>query len=97
MICASGRSSSTPTIRQAESVVAHFWTDEADLELAPLGATSGIDRFEDTSLWDRLSTGETRFHRPWLRGRMVEVIQVNGSFVAIAEILEAGGRNTTDA
>ena len=97
MFSASGKSSSTPTIRQAETVVVHL-LDEADIVLAQLGATSGIDRFADTTLWDRLPTGETRFHgaAAWLRGRVVDVIEINGSFVVIAEILEAGGRNTVD-
>ena len=97
MFSASERSSSTPTIRQAETVVVHL-LDEADLELARLGATSGIDRFADTSLWDRLPTGETRFHAAaaWLRCRVVDVIEISGSYVVIAEVLHAGGRNTVD-
>ena len=97
MFSASGKSSSTPTITKASTVVVHL-LDESDLPLAKLGATSGIDRFADTSLWSRLPTGEARFHgaATWLRARVVKVLAVNDSYVVIAEVLDAGGRNTVD-
>ncbi len=53
-------SSSTPTIRRAETVVVHL-LGAAQIDIAKLGATSGIDRFADTSIWERLPTGEPHF------------------------------------
>ncbi len=51
-------SSSTPTILSADTVVVHFLSAE-QVGIAKLCATSGIDRFADTSLWSRLETGGT--------------------------------------
>src|SRR5690625_4005194 len=50
---ASTRSSSTPTLLRASTVVVHLLSAR-QLDLAQLGATSGVDRFADTSLWQRL-------------------------------------------
>lgn len=95
MFSASSRSSSTPTIKRADSVVVHL-LDENDLALAQLGATSGVDRFADKESWDRLPSGEVRFHRAasWLRCRVVRQTEVHGSLVVLAEVHDAGGRNT---
>lgn len=95
MFSASVRSSSTPTIRRANSVVVHL-LDEEDLPLAQLCATSGVDRFADTSSWDRLSGGDVRFTQAasWLQARIVETIEVHGSVLVLAEVFAAGGRNT---
>lgn len=97
MFSASVRSSSTPTIRRAETVVIHL-LDEDDLSLAQLCATSGIDRFADGSSWERLPTGEVRFHgaASWMRSRVLDTFDVEGSLIVVAEVLEAGGRNTVD-
>lgn len=50
-------SSSAPTIIESVTAVVHL-LDSEDLPLAQLCATSGIDRFADTALWDRLPSGE---------------------------------------
>src|SRR5699024_4860616 len=57
---ASARSSSTPALLRSTQVVVHLLSAN-QLHLAKLGATSGIDRFADTSLWDRLLTGDIVF------------------------------------
>ncbi len=69
---ASELSSSTPTLTEADTVVVHLLGSD-DLDLAVLCATSGIDRFADTSLWSRLETGEPYFPNvhAWIRGRVV--------------------------
>src|ERR1700710_2080552 len=48
-------SSSAPTLRDAETVVVHLLGAD-QLHIATLCATSGVDRFVDTTLWDRLPT-----------------------------------------
>lgn len=92
---ASGRSSSTPTILAAETLVVHL-LDERDISIAQLCATSGVNRFRDTSLWDRLPTGEPRFHvaTSWMRVHVLNTIDAEGSHVIVAQVLECGGRNT---
>ncbi|MDJ1372239.1 flavin reductase family protein [Gulosibacter molinativorax] len=76
---ASAISSSTPTLLSAETVVVHFLTAE-NLDVAKLGATSGIDRFADTSIWDRLESGEPYFHgvKTWVRGEIVSRLETAG-------------------
>lgn len=85
-------SSSTPTILAAETLVVHL-LDAGQLDIAKLGATSGIDRFADTSLWQRLPTGEVCFPaaRRWIRGRIVGRMSAGGSTVIVVEGLELGG------
>ena len=60
------------------------------LELAQLFATPGADRFADTSTWDRLPTGEPYLlnSRVWMRGRIVDSIDINGSTLAAIELVE---------
>lgn len=76
---ASAISSSTPTLLRADTVIIHFLTD-ANLDVAKLGATSGIDRFADTSKWGRLDTGEPYFHgvETWVRGEIVSRLETAG-------------------
>jgi len=83
-------SSSSPTIRAASTLVVHLLGVD-QLHLAKLGATSGIDRFADESLWEVLPTGETYFPdaRTWIRARVVDVIVAAGSAVVLVEALEA--------
>jgi flavin reductase (DIM6/NTAB) family NADH-FMN oxidoreductase RutF len=83
-------SSSTPTIRRAETVVVHLLGAD-QIDLAKLGATSGIDRFADTSLWSRLATGEPYFPsaHAWIRGRIVQKMDAGGSTVVAVHALEA--------
>jgi flavin reductase (DIM6/NTAB) family NADH-FMN oxidoreductase RutF len=86
---ASALSSSTPTLLRAESVVVHFLAPE-QLELAKLGATSGIDRFADRSLWTRLADGTPVFHDSdfWIRTKVVNKMEAGGSTVFLIEALE---------
>lgn len=91
---ASSRSSSTPTIRRAETIVVHLLTSE-QLRIAQLGATSGIDRFADTSIWKRLSTGEPYFPEAafWIRGRIANSLDASGATLMLVEALEVGGQS----
>jgi len=86
---ASGKSSSTPTIRRAETVVVHLLASD-QVELAKLGARHGIDRFGPDVEWDRLPTGEPYYPRAnsWLRGKVVQQVDVHGSTLVIVEALE---------
>jgi flavin reductase (DIM6/NTAB) family NADH-FMN oxidoreductase RutF len=90
-------SSSTPTIRRAESVVVHL-LGAAQIDLAKLGATSGIDRFADTSIWSRLPTGEPYFPaaHAWIRGRVVNKMAAGGSTVVVVEALETHAPSAGD-
>lgn len=82
-------SSSTPTIRRAATLVVHL-LDADQLHLARLGATSGIDRFADTSMWTRLPTGEPYFPaaRTWIRGRIVDTMEAGASTVVVVQALQ---------
>lgn len=90
MFSVSAISSSSPTIRRAGTVVVHLLS-APQLHLAQLGATSGIDRFADRSLWRRLPSGETYFPeaRTWIRARVVDVMDAGGSAIMLVEALEA--------
>jgi flavin reductase (DIM6/NTAB) family NADH-FMN oxidoreductase RutF len=83
-------SSSTPTIRSADTVVVHLLGAE-QVHVAKLCATSGIDRFADSSIWSRLETGEPYFHSvpTWIRGRIVDSMSAGGSTIVAVEALEA--------
>jgi len=83
-------SSSTPTIRKADTVVVHLLGAE-QLDLAKLGATSGIDRFADTSIWSRLITGEPFFPsaHTWIRGRIINKLEAGNSTVVVVHALQA--------
>lgn len=86
----SATSSSTPTIMKADTVVVHLLS-AAQLDIAVLCATSGIDRFADTSIWSTLPTGEPYFLAApvWIRGRIVDRMEAGGSTVVAVEALEA--------
>jgi flavin reductase (DIM6/NTAB) family NADH-FMN oxidoreductase RutF len=91
-------SSSTPTIRRADTVVVHLLSAE-QVHIAKLCATSGIDRFADTSLWSRLETGEPYFPsaKTWIRGRIVNSLAAGGSAILAVEALEASPGLSGDA
>ena len=74
--------SSAPTIASADSLVVHL-LGVAQLSIAELSATSGIDRFADTRLWARLDTGEPYFPSAaiWIRGRVVNRVTAGTSTV----------------
>src|SRR3546814_18939104 len=97
-VCSSDLSSSAPTIRAAETVVVHLLEAE-QLHLAQLGATSGIDRFADTSLWQRLPTGEPYFPAAssWIRGRVVGTVPAGVATVIVVQALEAHTHDPDEA
>ncbi len=86
----SATSSSTPTLTRADTVVVHLLSAD-QLDIAVLGATSGIDRFADTSIWSRLETGEPYFPAApvWIRGRVVDRMEAGASTVLAVEALQA--------
>lgn len=86
----SSASSSAPTIRRAETLIVHLLGAE-QIGLARLGATSGIDRFADTTLWDRLITGEPYFPsaHAWIRGRVINRMEAGTSTVIAVHALQA--------
>ncbi|MBE8477394.1 MULTISPECIES: flavin reductase family protein [Streptomyces] len=94
MFSLSALSSSTPTIRDADTVVIHL-LNAGTLDLAQLGATSGIDRFADTTRWARLATGEAVFTEApvWIRARVHSRMEAGGSTVIVAEALESSVRS----
>jgi len=61
------------------------------LDLTQLGATSGIDRFADTSLWPTLPNGDIYFPaaRAWIRGRVLTSLDAGGSVIVLVEAIEA--------
>lgn len=97
MFSLSAQSSSTPTIRRAETVVVHL-LGAGQIALAQLGATSGIDRFADTSLWSTLPSGDVYFPgaRAWVRGRVLTSMDAGGSVVVLVEAIEASQEKPAD-
>ena len=91
-------SSSTPTILSADTVVVHLLSAE-QVDIAKLCATSGIDRFADTSLWSRLETGEPYFVQAssWIRGRIINSMAAGGSSIVAIEALQASPALSGDA
>ena len=83
-------SSSLPTLSRAVTVVVHLLAAD-QLDLAILGATSGINRFADTSIWSRLPSGEPYFTAApvWIRGKIVDRMQAGRSVVLAVEAIEA--------
>lgn len=86
----SALSSATPAILAAETIVVHL-LDSADLDVAKLASTSGIDRFADTDRWSRLTTGEPVYHgvRAWVRCAIIERMNAGGSTVIAAHALQS--------
>lgn len=91
---ASSMASSTPTIQRAETVVAHMVASD-NVDLAKLCSTSGSVRFGDEIGSSRLPTGEPYYPaaNAWLRGRVVNRIDVHGSVLIVVEVLEAESRD----
>lgn len=92
---ASPISSSTPTIRRAETVVIHLLASD-QVELARLAARSGADRFGGDVEWGRLPTGEPYYPsaNSWLRGRVIDRMDVYGSTLIVVEALETKPRDS---
>jgi flavin reductase (DIM6/NTAB) family NADH-FMN oxidoreductase RutF len=85
----SAKSSSTPTIRSAQTAVVHLLSADT-VHLARLCSTSGVDRFADRSAWSHLPTGEPRYTAPpvSIRGRLSGEMRVGNSSVIALEVLE---------
>lgn len=85
----SALSSAASAITEAHTIVVHL-LDADDLEVARLGATSGVDRFADGDAWTSLSTGEPLFHgvRAWARCVIVSRMDAGGSTVIAAQALQ---------
>ena len=86
----SGRTSSAPTIKRAETVVVHLLGRD-QLDIARLCSTSGIDRFADSSIWRCLDTGEPYFPaaRIRIRGKVINRMEAGDSTVVAVHALDA--------
>ncbi|MBK4346948.1 flavin reductase family protein [Lacisediminihabitans changchengi] len=86
----SGTSSSAPTLNRADTVVVHLLGAD-QLQVAKLFATSGVDRFADTSSWSRLVTGEPYLPGApvWIRGRIINRMVAGSSTVIAVHALQA--------
>lgn len=86
----SSSSSSAPTLNRADTVIVHLLGAD-QLDLARLCATSGIDRFADRSIWDRLITGEPFFPSApvWIRGKVINRMEAGTSTVIAVHALQA--------
>jgi len=86
----SALSSASGVLSRAETVVVHL-LDAHDLDVARLGATSGVDRFADTRRWSRLVTGEPVYHdvRAWVRCAVIGRMDAGTSTVIAAHALQA--------
>lgn len=86
----SSRSSATPAIASASTIVVHL-LDAHDLGIARLASASGVDRFADPALWTRLFTGEPVYHgvRAWVRCSVVNRMAAGDSTVVAAHALQS--------
>lgn len=86
----SALSSASDVLLRAETVVVHL-LDAEDLEVARLGATSGVDRFGETHRWSRLVTGEPVYSdvRAWVRCAVIGRMDAGGSTVIAAHALQS--------
>ncbi len=86
----SAQSSTAAAFARAETVVVHL-LDADDLEVAKLGATSGVDRFAETDRYSRLVTGEPVYNgvRAWLRCAVISRMDAGGSTVIAAHALQS--------
>lgn len=84
-------SSATPTFLRASSLVVHLLGAE-EVEIARLFATSGVDRFADTTIWERRATGEPYLPAAstWVRGEIVGRLAAGGSTLIVVHATEAG-------
>ena len=86
----SARSSASDVLSRAETVVVHL-LDARDIDVAKLGATGGMDRFAQTHLWSRLSTGEPVYSdvRAWVRCAVINRMDAGSSTVIAAHALQS--------
>ncbi|MDH2327200.1 flavin reductase family protein [Cereibacter sp. SYSU M97828] len=85
----SSMSSSSPHVLKAGTLVIHLLRQQ-DQWLGELCSTKGADRFGPGVAWERLPTGEPRYTAvgTWFRARIVGTLDVNGSTLVAAELLE---------
>lgn len=97
VVSVSDRSSTSPVLTRADTLVVHL-LGAGQLHLAQLCATSGVDRFADTSLWSRLDTGEPYFvdARTRILGQVVDRIPAGSASLLIVEALEIEQLATED-
>ncbi|MEV7976715.1 flavin reductase family protein [Streptomyces sp. NPDC086519] len=83
-------SSATPTILESSSVVVHL-LGAGQVDLARLCATSGADRFADTTAWTRLTTGEPYFVAApvGIRGSIVATFAAGASTLVVVNATDA--------
>lgn len=86
----SAQSSASGVLLRAETVVVHL-LDAHDIDVAKLGATSGVDRFAEEHRWSRLVTGEPVYHdvRAWVRCAVIGRMDAGGSTVIAAHALQS--------
>lgn len=86
----SSLSSASDVLSRAETLVVHL-LDAHDIDLARLGATSGVDRFAQTHRWSRLVTGEPVYDgvRAWARCAVIGRMDAGTSTVIAAHALQA--------
>ncbi|WP_324013011.1 flavin reductase family protein [Microbacterium sp. JZ37] len=86
----SALSSASDVLSRAETVVVHF-LDAHDLEVAKLGAASGVDRFAQEHPWTRLATGEPVYEgvRAWVRCAVIDRMDAGTSTVVAAHALQS--------
>lgn len=80
----SHRASTAASIRNAHSYVVHFLGRD-QLGIAQLCATSGVDRFADTGLWERLPTGEPYFPSAtaWVAGTRIDQLDAGTASIIL--------------
>jgi flavin reductase (DIM6/NTAB) family NADH-FMN oxidoreductase RutF len=90
VFCASTLSSSTSTILESSSVVVPL-RGAGQVDLARLCATSGADRFADTTSWTRLPTGEPHFVAApvSIRGRIAATCAAGASTLVVVNATHA--------
>jgi len=83
-------SSASDVLSRAETVVVHL-LDANDIDVAKIGATSGIDRFAETHRWSRLVTGEPVYRdvRAWVRCAVIGRMDAGASTVIAAHALQS--------
>ncbi|MGP3972374.1 flavin reductase family protein [Streptomyces sp. 6N223] len=85
----SDASSTARVFNAADTVIIHM-VDTDSLWLAKLGATSGVTRFEDSTQWDVLGSGERYFPgAPTIvRAAVVDRVRAGGSTLCVAHAVE---------
>lgn len=86
---ASPFSSSTKTLKKAETIVIHLLSRD-HVDVAKICATKNVDKFNSGVEWDRLPTGEPFFTNvaSWMRAKVINQININDSTLFILEIID---------